>query len=201
VQQILQTTAKPVKALDASGAVTTANAPFWQVGYGRVDLAAAVLTAKSSSAMSKLSSSQTSRDLQVLAATGYKSVRSDWATWEAPPVSAGTDVKTFQIPKDTSANRLRVAIMFPSDASVGTGSGLTEYSVTVKDATGKVLVAGTTPAGMGTAVAWVTVPTGTVGPYAVTVTGDRSVSDPDSLDSGSVLGDTITLAVVQAIRR
>ncbi|MFL6204895.1 MAG: S8 family peptidase [Acidimicrobiales bacterium] len=201
VQQILQTTAKPVKALDAAGKVTTANAPFWQVGYGRVDLAAAVMTARSSSAMNQLSKAETNRELQVLAATGYKSVRSDWATWEAPPVSAGTDVRTFQVTKDPTANRLRVAIMFPSEATLGAGFGLTEYSVVVKDAKGNVLVSGTTPTGIGTAAAFVTVPTGTVGPYAVTVTGDRSLSDPDSLDSGSVLGDTITLAVVQAIRR
>ena len=128
-------------------------------------------------------------------------MRSDWATWDAPPVSVGTDVRTFQVPKDATANRLRVAIMFPSEATLGAGFGLTEYSVVVKDAKGRVLISETAPTGIGTAAAFVVVPSGTVGPYAVTVTGDRSVSDPDTLDSGSVLGDTVTLAVVQAIRR
>jgi len=201
VLSILETTAKPVKALDAAGAVTTSNAPFWQVGYGRVDLAAAVTAARSTKTLSGLAKAQASRDLQVLAATGYKTLRSDFATWDAPRASLGTDVRTFQIPKDTTANRLRVAVMFPSEATVGVGLGLTEYSVTVTDAKGKVLVADTVTAGIGTATAFVVVPTGTVGPYTVTVTGDQSVSDPDTLDSDSVLGDTITLSVVQATKR
>ena len=201
VQQILQTTAKPVRALDASGEVTTADAPFWQVGYGRVDLAAAVATARSTSAMNKLAAAQSTRDSAVLAATGYRTIRSDWATWDAPRASLGTDVRTFEVPKDKSANRLRVAIMFPSEATLGASIGLTEYSVVVTDANGKVLVAETAPTGMGTAAAFVVVPSGTVGPYTVTVTGDQSASDPDTLDSDSVLGDTITLQVAQAIRR
>ena len=201
VQWLLQTTAKPVKAVDAAGEVTTANAPFWQVGFGRVDLAAAVAAARSTSAMKNLASTQAGRDAQVLAATGYKVVRSDWATWDAPRASAGTDVRSFEIVKDKTANRLRVAIMFPSEATLGASIGLTEYSVTVTDANGKVLVAETVPAGIGTATAFVVVPAGTVGPYTVTVTGDQSLSDPDTLDSDSVLGDTITLEVVQATRR
>jgi serine protease AprX len=201
VLSILETTAKPVKALDASGAVTTANAPFWQVGYGRVDLAAAVTAARSTKALSGLAKAQASRDLQVLSATGYKTIRSDFATWDAPRASLGTDVRTFQVPKDTAATRLRVAVMFPSEATVGVGLGLTEYSVTVTDAKDNVLVADTVAAGIGTATAFVTVPTGTVGPYTVTVTGDQSVSDPDTLDSDSALGDTITISVVQATKR
>jgi hypothetical protein len=91
--------------------------------------------------------------------------------------------------------------MFPSEATVGVGLGLTEYSVVVKDAKGKTVIADTVSSGLGTATAFVVVPTGSAGPYTVTVTGDQSVSDPDTLDSDSLLGDTVTLEVVQAIRR
>jgi serine protease AprX len=201
VLSILQTTAKPVKGVDSTGEVTTSNAPFWQVGYGRVDLGAAVTAARSSKALKGLAKAQAARDLQVLAATGYRTVRSDFATWDAPRGSFGTDVRTFEVAKDTGATRLRVAVMFPSEATVGVGLGLTEYSVTVTDAKGTVLVADTVTAGIGTATAFVTVPTGTVGPYTVTVTGDQSVSEPDTLDSDSLLGDTVTVAVVQATKR
>ena len=200
-QWVLQTTAKPVKALDAAGAVTASQAPFWQVGFGRVDLAAAVTTARSATAMKNLLNAQIGRELQALAATGYKVVRSDAATWAAPPASLGTDVRSFQVTKDKTANRLRVAVMFPSEATVGADLGLTEYTVVVKDAKGRVLIADTVRAGMGTATAFVAVPTTSVGPYTVTVTGDRSVSDPDTIDSDSVLGDAVSLLVVQATRR
>lgn len=46
-----------------------------------------------------------------------------------------------------------------------------------------------------------TLPAGVVGPYTVTVTGDRAVSDADMLDSDAVLNDTVTLQVAQLRRR
>ena len=201
VRWILQTTAKPVKALDGAGAVTTASAPFWQVGYGRVDLSAAVAVARSATALSKLQSAQAARNSEVLAATGYSVRRSDFASWDAPRASVGTDVRSFTVPKDAGSNRLRVAVMFPSEATLGAGIGLTEYSVVVTDAKGRVLVKGTTTAGIGTATAFVALPSTASGPFKVTVTGDRSLSDPDTLDSDSLLGDTVTVLVVQALRR
>jgi serine protease AprX len=121
--------------------------------------------------------------------------------WDAPRASLGTDVRTFRVSAAKAATRLRVAVMFPSEAVVGVGVGLTEYSVVVEDAKGKVLVDGTTTAGIGTATALVRVPAGATGPYQVTVTGDQSVSDPDGLDSDSLLGDTVTVSVVQAAKR
>jgi serine protease AprX len=51
--------------------------------------------------------------------------------------------------------------------------------------------------GIGAAGALVTLPPGLVGSYTVTVTGDRAVSDPDTLDSDSLLNDTVTLQVAQ----
>lgn len=201
VRWILQTTAKPVKARDAAGAVTTTNAPFWQVGYGRVDLAAAVSVARSSTALSRLQAAQVARNTQVLQSTGYRVVRGDYLRWAAAPASAGTDQHTVTIPKDKAANRVRVVVTFPADTLVGVAGNATEYSVVVKDAKGKVIIADTVVAGLNSAAASANVPSTAVGPYTVTVTGDRSVSDPDTIDSDSIMGDTVTLYVIQAARR
>lgn len=201
VRSILQTTARPVKALDDAGTVTTTDAPFWQVGYGRVDLAAAVSTARSAAALKQLPTAQAKRDAAVLASTGYRVLRNDLAVWDAPRVSAGTDARTFTVAQDPKATHLKVTIAFPSEATVGADLGLTEYSVVVTDATGRSIVPATSRVGIGAAGAFVTVPAGSVGPYTVQVTGDRSVSDPDTLDSDSVLNDTVTVQVAQLRRR
>jgi serine protease AprX len=201
VRWILQTTAKPVKALNADDEVTTSSAPFWQVGYGRVDLAAAVAVAKSPAALSRLQATQAARNSQVLRATGYQVRRGDYLRWPAAPVSAGTDVHTVTIPKDKTANRLRVAVMFPADTLVGLVQNVTEYSVVVKDARGRVIIRGTTFAGLNSATAFAAVPSTAVGPYTVTVTGDQSASDPDTIDSDSIMGDTVSLVVTQAVKR
>jgi serine protease AprX len=201
VRSLLQTTAKPVKAVDADGAVTSNNAPFWQVGFGRVDLAAATAAARSTAALQKLSSLQAQKDGQVLAATGFSVRRNDLATWDAPRASLGTDVRTFSVTRDSGATHLKVTVAFPSEAALGADLGLTEYSLVVTDAKGRVLVAGTERVGIGTAGALVAVPNGAVGPYSVQVTGDRSVSDPDTLDSDSLLNDTVTVQVAQLQKR
>jgi serine protease AprX len=201
VRSILQTTARPVKALDDAGTVTTTDAPFWQVGYGRVDLAAAVSTARSAAALKQLPTAQAKRDAAVLASTGYRVLRNDLAVWDAPRVSAGTDARTFTVARDAKATYLKVTIAFPSEATVGADLGLTEYSVVVTDAAGRSIVPATSRVGIGAAGALVTVPAGSVGPYTVQVTGDRSVSDPDTLDSDSVLNDTVTVQVAQLRRR
>jgi serine protease AprX len=197
VQQVLQTTARPVLAVDDAGAATTTAAPFWEVGYGRVDLADAVEVARSAKKMRNLGRRQQERDAAVLASTGVVVLRSDFATWDAPRATFGTDVRTFEVARDDRATKLKVTVVFPSEATVGVDLGLTQYSVVVEDANGRVIVAGTERAGIGAASALVTVPAGTVGPYTVTVTGDRAVSDPDTLDSDSALNDMVTLQVAQ----
>lgn len=201
VQLALQTTAKPVKAVDADGVATTADAPFWQAGYGRVDLAAAVAAVRDPRRVRNLERAQADRDAQVLAATGYRVLRSDFATWDAPRATLGTDVRDFTAALATGVTHLKVAVVFPSEATVGADLGLTQYSVVVTDAAGKTIVASVEHAGIGAASALVPVPAGTAGPLKVTVTGDRAVSDPDTLDSDSVLGDTVTVQVAQLRRR
>jgi serine protease AprX len=201
VRRLLQVTAQPVQALDADGDPTGEAAPFWQVGYGRVDLQAAVAAARSGTAIQHLEARQRQRNAAVLASTGAVVLRNDVATWDAPRVSIGTDVRTFEVSRDGKATLLKVTVAFPSEATVGVDLGLTRYSVTVVDATGRELVGGTTPVGIGAAGALVQVPADAVGPYRVTVTGDISVSDPDTLDSDSVLNDTITVQVAQLRKR
>ena len=201
VAMLLQTTADPVLAVDDAGAALATPAPFWQVGYGKVDLADAVRVATSSKDRKRLGDRQAARDAQVLSATGFRVRRSDFATWDAPRATLGTDVRTFELPRDAKATHLKVTIAFPSEATLGADLGLTEYSVVVEDANGTVVVAAVEPAGIGARGALVTLPSGLVGPYTVTVTGDRAVSDPDTLDSDSVLNDTVTVQVAQLSRR
>jgi len=201
IRRLLQVTATPVRAVDAEGEPTAAAAPFWQVGYGRVDLRAAVQAARSASALQELETRQRQRNAEVLGGTGVRVLRNDLATWDAPRVSLGTDVRTFDVPRHAEATLLKVTVAFPSEATLGADLGLTQYSVTVVDAAGKVLVSATTPVGIGAAGALVQLPAGAVGPLTVTVRGDRSVSDPDTLDSDSVLNDTVTVQVAQLARR
>jgi serine protease AprX len=201
IRQILQTTAKPVRALDADGEPTTGAAPFWQVGYGRVDLAEAVRVARSRAALEQLVATQRQRNAQVLASTGSRVLRNDLATWDAPRLTLGTDVRSFRVEREQHATHLKVTVAFPSEATLGVDLGLTSYSVVVTDARGRTLVAGTTRVGIGTAGALVAIPADAVGPYDVTVTGDHAVSDPDTLDSDALLNDTITVQVAQLQRR
>jgi len=201
VRQILQTTAKPVRAVDAAGEPTAGNAPFWQVGYGRVDLAAATQAARSTSAVQKLSTTQALRDKQVLGGLPLRVLRGDLATWDAPRASVGTDVRSFRIHRDTTATYLRVTVAFPSEAALGADLGLTEYSITVTDATGKEIVDAVERLGIGTTGAQVKLPAGVVGPYTVQINGDLSVSDPDTLDSDSLLNDTVTFFMWQLRER
>jgi serine protease AprX len=201
VRTIMQVTARPVTAIDDAGAATTATAPFWQVGYGRVDLVDAVVLAKSSSRLRKLESAQTTRDRDVLAATGYRVLQGDVATWDAPRATLGTDVRSFDVARQATATHLKVTVVFPSEAVLGADLGLTQYSAVVTDATGRSVVSSVERVGIGAVGALVPLDPTFVGPFKVTITGDRAVSDPDTLDSDSALNDTVTAQIVQLRRR
>ena len=77
----------------------------------------------------------------------------------------------------------------------------TQYTVTVKDAAGKVI--GTTTnadltAGAGTASALIALkPDMAYGNFTFEVSGDYAASDPDTLDSESLLGRVAVLQVAQ----
>jgi serine protease AprX len=175
------------------------KAPFWQVGYGRIDLAAAVDLVRSKTALNKLASTQASKDAQVLALTDAKVPTSDFWSWDAPRASVlGTDSRTFTTSVPSTRTGLKVTISHPSLAVVGL-NGM-EYSVTVSDAAGKVL--GTTTEsflGAGTASLQVDLKAAkaTAGTFKFAVSGDTAASDPDTLDSESALGRVVVLQVVQ----
>jgi len=202
VQMLLQVTATPVFATGADDLPTTEQLPFWEVGYGHVDLAAAADRAGGASRVRRLPALQAERDQKVLQGTGFRVTRSDFLTYAAPPVTLGTDTNSLTVPVAATTTHLKVTLAFPSEASVGVDLGLTEYTATVKDATGRV-VATSERAGIGTVSALVDIAAvhGVPGTWTVEIVGDRAVSDPDTLDSDSLLNDTVTLQVAQLVAR
>jgi serine protease AprX len=200
VRLALQVTATPVHGTAADGTTPTADVlPFWEVGYGAVDLAAAAELVQARRFGAIATERQKRLDEQVERAEGLEVRRSDFATWAAPPATVGTDDRTFELPLDRRTTHVGVTLAFPSTAVIGADIGLTTYSVVVRDASGAVIAEGA-PVGLGAIGALVDLRTldhAVAGPLQVQVVGDLDVSDPDTLDSDSVLGDTVTLQVVQ----
>jgi serine protease AprX len=199
VRTALQASATPVKRFGS----TTATASFWQTGYGHVDLAAALNLARAKNWSKSLSKAQAAADARVLAEDGFKAVRSDFWTYDAPrlSVAGATDQRTFSTTVGLGVTHLKVALSHPSLA-VAQANGM-EYTVTVRDAAGRVL--GTTTEayilGAGTASVFLDLrtisPPATPGPLSFDVSGELAASDPDTLDSESLLGRMVTLTVVQ----
>jgi serine protease AprX len=189
VRQALQATAMPVAG------ETTSSLPFWEVGYGYADLDRAVSLVTGSGWAKRLAKASAAADGRVLATDGMSVVRSDFWTYDAPRATAGTDTHSYTVPVGTGVDRLLVSLAHPSAGTVG--ANLSSYTVTVKDASGAVV--GTTTesmtAGSGTATTSVLVPR--PGTYTFDVVGDYAASDPDTLDSDSVLGRSVTLHVAQ----
>ena len=209
VQRALQVSAEPVVAVDGDGEPTTEAAPFWQVGFGRVSLDAAVdLVDRPGNVSDHLLQLQRARNAEELARTGFRVLRSDLARWDAPRVTlGGSDSRTYELPQVGDATHLKVTIAFPSEGALGDfgfPEPLTLYTVTVRDSSGQVL--GTTsPSGIGSAAVLIDLaaldqPVAD-GDYVVEVSGDRAVSDPDTVDSDSLLNDTVTLQVAQLLPR
>jgi serine protease AprX len=195
VRSALQATAAPVTA--------TAGGPplgFWQVGYGHIDLASAVDLVRASGYARQISRAQAAADRRVLGSTGYTVPTSDFWTWDAPRASvAGTESRTFTTDVPSTTTHLKVTLSHPSLAAVGS-NGM-NYVVTVIDGTGQVLGKTTESAsGAGTASLLVDLQAAAAhsGTFTFQVSGQRSVSDPDTLDSESALGRVVVLQVAQA---
>ncbi len=196
VRQVLQSTATPVAAADGSAL------SFWQVGYGYVDLNAAVNLVRKVSWKKDLGRLQTQADARVLAADGFKVLRSDLWTYDAPRLAVGgSDQRTYAVAVAPTTRFLKVALSHPSLAVVGLNE--MNYTVTVYDAAGQLLGV-TTEAleGAGTASLFIDLasfqnPSVTYGAFTFEVSGELAVSDPDSLDSESLLGRMVTLQVAQ----
>ena len=80
VRLALQATATPVAAADGSAL------PFWQVGYGYVDLEAAVELVSGRNWSKALARAAKQADARALA-DGYAVTRSDFCTYDAPRVA------------------------------------------------------------------------------------------------------------------
>ncbi len=147
--------------------------------------------------MRKLSRTQDQLDRDLRAAEAV--VQSDFWTYAAPTVAVNTDAHTYTITPDSGTDQIRATIVHPSEATVGADLGLFEYSVTIRDAEGNVL-ATQDHVGIGAEAATADI-TGLTAAQRQSITidilGVRSVSDPDTLDSDSILNDTVTLQVVQ----
>ena len=195
LRNALQSTAKPVT--DAAGGALG----FWQIGYGRVDLAAAVDLVRGGGWSSRINSAQSAADRRVLASTPFKVNRSDFWTWDAPRATvAGTDSRTFTTTVPSYRTHLKVTLSHPSDAVLGRNDVMS-YVVTVIDGAGQVLGRTTESAsGAGTASVLLDLKALNAhgGTYTFQVSGERAVSDPDTLDSESLLGRVVVLQVAQA---
>ncbi len=191
VLMAMQVTAQPVEATDGG------PAPFWQVGYGRVDLTQAVPLVQSAHQLKKLSRLQATRDKDLIDAEAV--LQSDFWTYAAPTVAVDSDAHTYTITPEAGTDQIRATIVHPSEATVGADIGLFDYSVTIRDAEGNVL-ATQEHVGIGAEAATADL-TGLTAAQRATITVDivgvRSASDPDTLDSDSILNDTVTLQVVQ----
>ena len=168
-----------------------------------VDLAAAVELVRQKGVLAKnLARAQSKADARVLAADGFAVTRSDLWTYDAPrlAVAGATDRRTFSAPVPLGTTHLKVTLSHPSGAVLGE-NGM-EYTVTVRDAGGQPLGTTTEAAtGAGTASLFVdfaalgfpVVP----GDFAFEVSGELAASDPDTIDSESLLGRMVTLQVAQ----
>ena len=200
VRLALQATATPV-----AGEGEDAEAlPFWQVGYGYVDLDAAVALVRGKGWRADLDAAAARADRRARRADGLDVVRSDFWTYDAPRATvAGSDSRVVKVEVGDRVDRLAVALAHPSLGTVG--ANMSSYTVTVTNAQGKVV--GTTTesmtAGSGTATALIRLHKADSGPgvYSFAISGDYAASDPDTLDSDSVLGRMVTLQVAQLSKR
>lgn len=196
LRSALQASATPVFGADGN------PLPFWQVGYGYVDLEAAVALVTGKNWSNRLSKAQSQADARVRNADGFAVLRSDFWTYDAPRVAlAGSDQRTVATAVATSVTHLKVTLSHPSGAVLG--ENLMEYTVTVRDAAGQLLgVTTEAPTGAGTASLFIDlkafrVPPVTYGAFTFDVSGEFAVSDPDTFDSESLLGRMVTLQVAQ----
>jgi serine protease AprX len=198
VRSAMQATASPVKRTGS----TTDLAPFWQAGYGRVDLAAAATMVRSKNWAKDIASGQTQADNRVLNSDGFKVRRSELWTWDAPRVAVNgvTDHRTLSVAGiDAPTTHLSVAISHPSDAVLGRNDAMT-YVVVVRDAAGNEVgrtKEATTGAGTASVLVDLAAAGAVPGTFTFEVIGQLALSDPDSFDSESLLGRMVTLQVAQ----
>jgi serine protease AprX len=196
LRMALQSTATPVARFGDGP-----RAPFWQVGYGHVDLAAAINAVRGKNWSKSLPKAQAAADARVLAEDGFRAITSDFWTYDAPRVAVAgvTDSRDFQATVGAGVTHVKVALSHPSLA-VAQANGM-EYTVTVYDAAGRQIAVTTEAYILGAGTSSVLVDVAAAGAAAGTwtfhVSGELAASDPDTIDSESALGRMVTLTVVQ----
>ena len=207
VRLALQATATRVQGTDDGDPETEqvfkpgTRLDLWQVGYGFVDLDAAVALVRGAGWRVDLAEAVARADRRVRNEDGFDVVRGDVFHYDSPvrpsaARTAGPSRSRWARPRTASPSPWRT----PPLGTVG--ANLTSYTVTVTDPRGKVV--GTTTesmtAGSGTATAVFRLGKAPAGSYTLAVSGEYAASDPDSLDSDSVLGRSVTLHVAQLRR-
>ncbi len=167
----------------------------WQVGYGHVNLDRAVALVRGADWRDDLRAAKAAADRRLLAEDGWRVTRSDLWQEDAPPVSVGTSYDvTRRVDVARGTDALKVTLVYPTP---GTAANLAQYTATVRDARGTVVGTTTTSVGYALGVASATVEDLAPGHYTIEVTGDYSVSDPDTVDSDSVNGRVVFLQAAQ----
>jgi serine protease AprX len=207
VRMALQATAGKVMGFE-----TTERAPFWQSGYGWVDLRKAVALVRRPDYAKALTAAQRAADRRVLASFGHIVTRSDWWTFDAPRVAveaqggglvfAGNATQSMTVRVPRGITHLKITLSHPSLAFQGENQ--MEWEVEVFDAANASL--GTTteaPTGAGTASLLLDLreADATYGEFTVVTRGNLAVSDPDTFDSESLMGRLIALQVAQVVER
>jgi serine protease AprX len=187
----LQATATPVAGPKKGSRLT-----LWQIGYGYVNLSSAVDLVRSAG----LSRAKDQADRRIQKAARFTVPRSDFWTYDAPRVAiGGTDHRVFEAKVPKSITHLKVTLSHPSLAVVGANE--MQYDVEVRDAAGRLLGV-TQEAELGAGTASLLLNLRSVrglkyGVFRFDVIGLLAVSDPDTLDSESLLGRMVTLQVAQ----
>ena len=200
VRMALQVTATPVTGTEGEEGPAKPLG-FWQVGYGYADLDAAAGLVRSRTFARDLARLQAAADRRVLRSTGFAVPRSDLWTRPAPPVTlGGSDTSTHTVAVPASVSHLKVTLAHPSLGTVG--GNFMEFTVTVKDGKGRVLGTTTEADYVGTASLLLDLRAlkAAAGTFTFEVAGQLGASDPDTLDSDSLLGDAVTLQVAQLTR-
>ena len=189
-------------------ALTATASPVWveggrlssaQVGYGHVNLDRAVAVLRSSDFGRQLADLQASADARLLRQDAYKVTRSDlWQEASPPVVAGGSYSATHQVSVGSDVTALKVTLVYPTP---GTVANLARFEATVKDPSGRQIAATVTDIFYTTGVAHVLVPVLRSGTYTIEVTGQYTISDPDTIDSDSINGRVVFLQAAQLARR
>ena len=172
-------------------------APFWQVGYGHVDLDARCARPVGLVAHQPHRRRRTA-NRRALASDGWDVLRGDMWQYDAPPVAAGgSDSRTYRLNVDDRTRLVYLTLVYPTP---GTAANLAQYSATVTSPSGKELGVTKTDLLYSHGTATLRLPVRRGGTYTVTVSGDHAVSDPDTVDSDSVNGRVVFLDAVQLRR-